>query len=58
MSILAGAFPVFGPAKFDCVISPRSEAAAALVSKQADVNRPEGLEDASIYDELCKKLQA
>jgi hypothetical protein len=58
MSMLAGAFPVFGPAKFDCVISPRSDAAAALVRQQADVDRPQGLEDASIYDELCKKLQA
>jgi hypothetical protein len=42
---------------FDCVVNPRSEGAAALVRKQADVDRPQGLEESSIYDELCKELQ-
>jgi hypothetical protein len=54
-STTAGAFPVFGPEMFNCTIKPRSEAAAALVREQANVDRPQGLEDSSVYDQLYQK---
>ncbi|KAF2101147.1 cytochrome P450 [Rhizodiscina lignyota] len=53
----SGAFPVFGPAVFQCAVKPRNEAAAQMIRERAEVDRPKEMEDSSIYDELLAKIQ-
>ncbi|KIW15247.1 hypothetical protein PV08_05292 [Exophiala spinifera] len=52
----SAAFPVFGPAPFECLIEPRSNAAAQIILEHAVINRPKDLEDDSIYDTLIGQI--
>lgn len=55
---IAGLFPVFGPAKFDCAIRARSVERAQLIAEQADIDRPKDLEDSSIYHQDLRKFMS
>lgn len=52
----AGAFPVFGPARFEATVKPRSQAVEKLIRAQATVNRPAEMEESTVYDKLIAEV--